>query len=217
MHGQPIKLDALRILEGNRDHMVSIYTQKNGEMWFGVAFEDEHIYATAFGADENKVLKELKGGLSSDASVQFLRRDMFAEKVIKTLKNIYDGKEASQIFDFDTGRLTSYAKKVIGAVCQIPAGYVTSYGGVAKAVGGGPRAVGHVMATNPFAPLCPCHRVVTSSFTLGGYGGGLNMKHAFLERERRGYSSKKTINIEGEKMVLFPVECVLERLEKNKK
>ncbi len=75
---------------------------------------------------------------------------------------------------------------------QIPLGYVTSYGAIAKAVGGSPRAVGNVMASNPFAPIVPCHRVVKSDLTLGGYGGGLKVKVELLSREKRGFSSLKT-------------------------
>jgi len=39
------------------------------------------------------------------------------------------------------------------------------------------------MANNCFAPLVPCHRVVKSDFTLGGYGGGLKVKIALLKKE----------------------------------
>src|SRR5271157_2250472 len=66
-------------------------------------------------------------------------------------------------------------------------------------------------------PFCPCHRVVTSDFNLGGYGGGLDVKLAFLKRERRGHASKKVIEIDRGKMELFPVEYVLERLKKDKR
>ena len=79
----------------------------------------------------------------------------------------------------------SYTQKVLKATAQIPLGYVTSYGSIAKAVGGGPRAVGNVMASNPFAPIVPCHRVVKSDFTLGGYGGGLKVKFELLVAEKK--------------------------------
>jgi O-6-methylguanine DNA methyltransferase len=94
---------------------------------------------------------------------------------------------------------------------------VSSYGGVAKAVGGGPRAVGNVMARNPFPPIVPCHRVVGSDLTLGGYGGGLDVKRSFLVRERRGYTSEREVPVNGKKLHVFPVESVLRRLEKGKR
>jgi len=200
--------------------MVSVYSEKKGKVWFGVAFEDEQIYATSFGSNENRVLRELKESFPPDASaraLQFPERTPFAEQVIRVLENVFNGKDDSHMFDFNMKRLPNYTRKVIDAVCQIPAGYVASYGGVAKAVGGSPRAVGNVMARNPFAPLCPCHRVVTSDLRLGGYGGGLDVKLAFLRREQRGHKSKKMLEIDHGKMELIPVEYVFEKLKKDKR
>ena len=78
--------------------------------------------------------------------------------------------------------LPSYTQKVLKATPAVPAGYVTTYGAIAEAVGGGPRAVGNAMACNLFAPVVPCHRVVKSDLTLGGYGiGGLQVKYTFLD------------------------------------
>ena len=198
--------------------MSSVYAEKAGNMWFGVAFDGERVYATSFAFNEKHVLQGLRESVPSNVPFQRLEKpSKFAERVIAALKDVYDGKDVSQDFSFDTGRLSKYTKKVIETVCLIPPGYVASYGGVARAAGGSPRAVGRVMASNPFAPLCPCHRVITSNFTLGGYGGGLDVKLAFLKRERRGYSSKKMIDAGGEKLELFPVEFVLAKLERGKR
>ena len=93
----------------------------------------------------------------------------------------------------------------------VPTGYVASYGSIAKAAGGSPRAVGNVMARNPFAPLVPCHRVVSSDFTLGGYGGGLDAKLDFLVREKRGYTSPRQIPVGNKKLQVFPVEFVFKK------
>ena len=46
-----------------------------------------------------------------------------------------------------------------------------SYGQVAKVTSSGPRAVGNAMRGNPYAPQVPCHRVVASDGTIGGFGG----------------------------------------------
>ena len=196
--------------------MLHVYAKKAGSVWFGVAFEGQRILATTFGPSEKSVLQGLRGSLLSRTPFQRLEKSEFAERVITALKEAYDGKEVSQNFSFDTGRLSSYRKKITQAVCSIPTGYVASYGGVARAAGGSPRAVGRVMASNPFPPLCPCHRVVSSDFTLGGYGGGLDVKLEFLRRERRGYSSKKVIEVDGGKLELFPVETVLSKLTRGK-
>jgi O-6-methylguanine DNA methyltransferase len=198
--------------------MASVYAEKAGNVWFGVAFDGERVYATSFALDEKSVLQGLRESVPSNVPFQRLEKpSKFAERVIAALKDVYNGKDVRQDFSLDTGRLSKYTKRVIEAVCLIPPGYVASYGGVAKAAGGSPRAVGHVMALNPYAPLCPCHRVVGSDFQLCGYGGGLDVKLAFLKRERRGYSSKKMIDADGEKLELFPVEFVLAKLERRKR
>lgn len=198
--------------------MVSVYAEKVGNMWFGVAFDGERVYATTFGSDEKDVLQSLRKSVPSDVPFQQLdKTSKFAERVIVVLKDVYDGKDVSQNFSFETACLSNYARRVIEAVSLIPPGYVASYGGVARAAGGSPRAVGRVMALNPFAPLCPCHRVVSSDFTLCGYGGGLDVKLAFLKRERRDYSSKRVVEAGNGKLELFPVELVLDRLKRGKR
>lgn len=64
-------------------------------------------------------------------------------------------------------------------------GMTISYGELAEAVGhpGAARAVGTAMANNPVPLILPCHRVLASGGTLGGYGGGLDMKRALLQLE----------------------------------
>lgn len=212
---QTIKLNVLRILERGQHEMVNVHARSIGNVWFGVVFERECIQAANFGSSEKNVLRGLRQSIPSDTTFEPLENE-FADRVITVLKNVYDGKEVSRSLSLDMERLSNYARRIIGAVCLIPLGYVASYGGVARAAGGSPRAVGHVMALNPFAPLCPCHRVVTSDFTLGGYGGGLDVKLEFLKREQRGYSSKKVIEVDGGKLELFPVEFVLNRLNEGK-
>jgi len=197
--------------------MVHVYTRKVGEVWFGFAFEGERIYATGFGSNKESVLESLRASVPSNIPFQFLKEpSAFVDRVIAVLKDVYDGKDISQNFTFETKHLSNYTKGVIEAACLIPPGYVASYGGVAKAAGGSPRAVGRVMATNPFAPLCPCHRVVASNFGLCGYGGGLDVKMAFLKRERRGHASKKLVAAKRGKLELFPVEFVVDTVEKSK-
>jgi methylated-DNA-[protein]-cysteine S-methyltransferase len=64
-------------------------------------------------------------------------------------------------------------------------GQTISYGELAAAAGhpGAARAVGTVMANNPLPIIVPCHRVLASDGTLGGYGGGLEMKRGLLTIE----------------------------------
>ena len=68
---------------------------------------------------------------------------------------------------------------------KIPLGETRSYADIAAAVGqpGAVRAVGTANGSNPVAVLVPCHRVIRSDGTLGGYGGGIESKRKLLEAE----------------------------------
>jgi methylated-DNA-[protein]-cysteine S-methyltransferase len=80
-----------------------------------------------------------------------------------------------------------FEQKVWRALLQIPPGETASYGDIARAVGsaGASRAVGAANGANPIAIIVPCHRIVGSSGSLVGYGGGLDRKTWLLEHERR--------------------------------
>lgn len=67
---------------------------------------------------------------------------------------------------------TAFQSRVYAALKKIPRGRVTTYALLAKHLRcGSPRAVGQALRANPFAPEVPCHRVIASTLTLGGYQG----------------------------------------------
>jgi methylated-DNA-[protein]-cysteine S-methyltransferase len=80
-----------------------------------------------------------------------------------------------------------FEKRVWKALRAIPPGETTSYGAIAKALGdaGASRAVGAANGANPVAIIVPCHRVIGSTGSLIGYGGGLDKKKWLLDHERR--------------------------------
>ncbi len=65
------------------------------------------------------------------------------------------------------------AEEVWQLVAQVPQGRVTTYGAIAKALGNpaAARPVGQILKRNPFPEKVPCHRVVRSDGSLGGYQG----------------------------------------------
>ena len=186
--------------------------------WFGVASDEQKVFGTSFGSSGKQVLQDLLGVIPFDVPFQTESTpSLMAEKTFTILKNIYDGKDAACAYSvLAVDHLSAFKRKVLAATFRIPTGYVTSYGSLARVIGGSPRAVGHVMATNPFAPIVPCHRVVASDLTLGGYGGGVDVKFDFLAREKREHNSTRDILIEGKPLEIFPVESVLIKLGKNK-
>ncbi len=192
--------------------MIKVCTKNLDGIWFGVAYEGRRVFATAFAFSEQKALRCLLDHLPPKEPFEVtFAGSSFAEKTLTIMKSVYDGKNMVPEVCFSTEHLPAYTLKVLQAVSLIPVGYVTSYGAIARAIGGGARAVGNVMAANPFAPLVPCHRVVNSDFKLGGYGGGLDVKLEMLERERKGYTEPQKISV-GEKLLqIFPVEFVLDK------
>jgi O-6-methylguanine DNA methyltransferase len=193
--------------------MINVYVNDVGNASFGVAFEDESIFATNFGPDSKNCLRGLLKSIPFNIPFALIEKPSpFSNEVISELRDIYDGKDVSREFHLAVEGLTTHTQRVISATMAIPVGYAASYGEIARTVGGGPRSVGHVMADNPFPPLVPCHRVVGSDLNLRGYGGGLDVKLAFLKRERRGYHSEKDISVLGKKLRVFPVEFVLKKI-----
>jgi O-6-methylguanine DNA methyltransferase len=83
-----------------------------------------------------------------------------------------------------------FYRKVWLACATIPAGETRSYGWVAQQIGhpNAARAVGQALAANPFAPMIPCHRVVSSTGALTGFSapGGIKLKAEMLAAERAG-------------------------------
>jgi methylated-DNA-[protein]-cysteine S-methyltransferase len=175
-------------------------------MWVGAAVRNQSVLATSFALDEGKVLENLLKSIPYNVPFQVVERTApFSERVLSALETILGGEKPDSKFNLDTTYLSGYARKVLRCVSLIPIGYVTTYGEVAKTIGGSPRAVGRVMAINPFPPLVPCHRVVRSDFTLGGFGLGVDLKWEILQRENRGYTQKKKIEVNGKTLFLFPI------------
>ncbi len=95
---------------------------------------------------------------------------------------------ASERTQFDVPldlRGTSFQRAVWDALLEIPYGESRSYADVARAVGRpkAQRAVGSANNANPVALIVPCHRVIAADGSLGGYGGGLELKARLLAME----------------------------------
>jgi O-6-methylguanine DNA methyltransferase len=82
-------------------------------------------------------------------------------------------------------RLSGFERKVYRAVAGIPKGETRSYKWVAVKIGkpNASRAVGNALNRNPYPGIVPCHRVVRSDGSIGGYFKGTSVKHKMLERE----------------------------------
>lgn len=77
------------------------------------------------------------------------------------------------------------ASDVYDILVKIPEGKVTTYGDIAKALGcpGASRAIGRILNKNPNPIIVPCHRVVMSDGSIGGYAFGKTRKKELLKKE----------------------------------
>jgi methylated-DNA-[protein]-cysteine S-methyltransferase len=81
---------------------------------------------------------------------------------------------------------TEFQRRVWDELRAIPYGETRSYAEIAREVGRpqAVRAVGTANGSNPLAIVIPCHRVIASDGSLGGYGGGLALKAKLLAMEQ---------------------------------
>ncbi|HEX7081093.1 MAG TPA: methylated-DNA--[protein]-cysteine S-methyltransferase [Gammaproteobacteria bacterium] len=88
-------------------------------------------------------------------------------------------------------RGTAFQQRVWQMLQTIPFGQLLSYRGLAERLGNAAatRAVGRANGANPIAIVIPCHRVIASDGSLGGYGGGLRMKAQLLALEGHRYEA----------------------------
>jgi AraC family transcriptional regulator of adaptative response/methylated-DNA-[protein]-cysteine methyltransferase len=122
-----------------------------------------------------------KRGLGLQAGEQVYLHDLQGE-----LKAYFAGKLRTFNLPLDAGG-SEFQRQVWAALVRIPFGETRSYNELALELGqpGGSRAVGTANGSNPLAIIVPCHRVITTSGKLGGYGGGLWRKEWLLNFEGR--------------------------------
>lgn len=115
--------------------------------------------------------------------------------IAEQLREYFAGRRQRFDLPLDLGRLTSFQRSVLQAACAIPYGSVRSYGQLAQTVGRphASRAVGQALGSNPIPIVIPCHRVVASDGSLGGYTGGLEKKRFLLELERTTRTGTATV------------------------
>jgi methylated-DNA-[protein]-cysteine S-methyltransferase len=104
--------------------------------------------------------------------------------LIKRLRDYFDGKKVVFPDRLDLSPATDFERAVWRIIQTIPYGETRSYGWVAARLGKrGARAVGQALARNRLPVIIPCHRVVASDGSLGGYSGGVDVKKSLLRLE----------------------------------
>ena len=115
------------------------------------------------------------------------RNPMALTPVTDQLRGYFEGTRSGFNLSIDLDRLTPFQTSVLQAARLIQPGTTLTYGQVARTIGkpNASRAVGQALGRNPVPIVIPCHRVVASDGSLGGYsgGGGLASKRLLLTLE----------------------------------
>ena len=134
--------------------------------------------------------------LEFEARMQKVKPDMFQLRESKSalvpyvheLNDYFAGERREFSLPLDL-RGTEFRLACWRALLKIPYGETRSYRDIAQAIGHphAYRAVGMSNNRNPVAIVVPCHRVIASSGSLCGYGGGLDIKRKLLELEQGSF------------------------------
>lgn len=106
------------------------------------------------------------------------------EKAIQQLTEYFEGQRKVFELPLDPDG-TEFQKRVWQKLSEIPYGVTRAYKDIAVELGdaNASRAVGTANGRNPLSIVVPCHRVIASDGTLGGYAGGLSIKTFLLDME----------------------------------
>jgi methylated-DNA-[protein]-cysteine S-methyltransferase len=161
-----------------------------------------HVYYCALDTPIGRLLVAASGGglvrvsfPRSEASfVAELRRSLRTEPIrsrtrtgdiVHQLRAYFAGERRHFDVRLDLTGASPFQRRVLMAAASVPAGQVVSYGEIARRIGqpGASRAVGQALGHNPIPIVIPCHRVIASGGSIGGYGGGLAVKRKLLRLE----------------------------------
>jgi methylated-DNA-[protein]-cysteine S-methyltransferase len=131
--------------------------------------------------DDSEVLDEL----ASRISPRVLRAPRRLDLARRELEEYFAGRRTTFDLPLDRSLSRGFRRVAQEAISDIPYGQVATYRDIATAAGNpkATRAAGSACATNPIPLVVPCHRVLAAGGRIGGYAGGLDVKHFLLRLE----------------------------------
>lgn len=106
-------------------------------------------------------------------------------RVEHQLDEYFGGHRSAFDVPLDLSGIPDFTRDVLDATAAVPFGKLDTYRGIATRIGrpGATRAVGNALNRNPIALIVPCHRIIRSDGSAGGYGGGVDIKFHLLDLE----------------------------------
>jgi methylated-DNA-[protein]-cysteine S-methyltransferase len=123
--------------------------------------------------------------LATRISPRIVEAPAAPQPLLRELEEYFSGQRREFELELDWSLIGPFGRKVLTVTSEIPYGGVLSYSEVAAEAGSprGSRAAGNALGSNPIPIVIPCHRVLRTGGSLGGYGGGLDRKRWLLELE----------------------------------
>lgn len=107
-------------------------------------------------------------------------------RVDRQLRDYFQQRRKTFDLPLDLRLATPFGRDhVLPSLCHVPFGVTVSYAELARRAGrpGGARAVGQAVRRNPLPIVIPCHRVISSNGSLGGFSPNLALKRRLLAHE----------------------------------
>jgi methylated-DNA-[protein]-cysteine S-methyltransferase len=146
-----------------------------------VAVTDHGVCEISYDSDPDAEAERLARAFGT----RVLRSPQPTDEARRQLDQYFAGARREFELAVDLRPTREFAHAVLDELARVPYGELTTYGTLAARAGRprAARAVGTVMNRNPVPIVLPCHRVVGSTGSLVGYGGGLDRKRILLELE----------------------------------
>lgn len=112
--------------------------------------------------------------------------DAICDLAISELMRYFSGELQHFTVPLDLRGLGDFTRRVLLAAREIPYGQLRTYSWIANKIGkpGAARAVGNALGANTLPVFLPCHRIVCSDGSLGGFSSGVEWKRKLLALER---------------------------------
>jgi methylated-DNA-[protein]-cysteine S-methyltransferase len=163
---------------------ISVFSTPIG--WMGLIGRDNRVEQLMFGhASANEVWRKL----SASCDEEFVEDDWYPE--LRLMLESYAAGEGVDFSEIEVALppMTAFQERVVSELRKVPYGHTLTYGELAARAGSpkAARAVGSVMSHNRIPLIIPCHRVVGSAGSLGGFSAprGVAFKKQLLALEAK--------------------------------
>ncbi len=148
-----------------------------------VASTRRGLVEVGFRADSE--LDSMLTRLAARLSPRVLEAPARLDDVRRELDEYFSGRRTSFDLPLDWSLSRGFTRRVLRATAKVPYGKVSTYREMATRAGNSKavRAAGNALGANPIPIVVPCHRILRTGGSLGGYGGGVERKEFLLRLE----------------------------------